>query len=698
MSRLPRPSLAMVLFFPIALLILIVGIWQFWLTSTGGRAATSAVTRQLRTQSNRELSRSSNAFLEVNENILAQNVGYIQDIAYQNLTMEHLGRYFLNQIKVHGHLTYISFGSREGWYVGASRNPADGVVRLALCKEPGTPFIHYELDPGDLATMDLLRLKESNRSAEPYDPRLRPWYIQALERPQGPSWYPVYQYTSDWGLGTGISQAVHDAAGNLVGVATADIALAELSDLLESNPIGKTGYSVIVEASGKVIAGSKRLVDPGLMAGTGQRRSIADLGNKEIASAWETIRTRADTLREGEFQVQTGSSVSFVDWSVIRKTGLEDWYIIQVLPARDYFEEFDRAETESLVVIFAVLLALALVVLFLTYRILKPLEHLGNKAKLLAEGENPDFGGPSLIREIDHLNKVFSLVGTELKSSRERLESAMSSSRFEVLELQNRAVFAAQNAASIAHEIRTPLSNSKLATEQLKYLQTELEEKLRGAGLTKRDLDTFLLAVDESSSIALVNIGRGIDIARHFQNVMVNQLGEERQTINLANQVQEILFGLKPILRRNGIALESEVDTTLEMEMDPGLLAHVIANMVTNAVHHAFSGFERREKIIRVDARAQGDYALIQISDNGRGMVQDVRARAFEPLFTTGGAHGGSGLGLAMIKRMVEQKALGTIELESTPGQGSTFTVRLPLKPGEEYETGPAVPEAPGTE
>ena len=71
----------------------------------------------------------------------------------------------------------------------------------------------------------------------------------------------------------------------------------------------------------------------------------------------------------------------------------------------------------------------------------------------------------------------------------------------------------------------------------------------------------------------------------------------------------------------------------------------------------------------------------IDVADEGPGMSKDVARRIFEPFFTTKAK--GTGLGLAVVKRIAEDH-LGSVEVTSTPGEGTTFTLRLPLGPGAE--------------
>jgi CheY-like chemotaxis protein len=87
-----------------------------------------------------------------------------------------------------------------------------------------------------------------------------------------------------------------------------------------------------------------------------------------------------------------------------------------------------------------------------------------------------------------------------------------------------------------------------------------------------------------------------------------------------------------------------------------------------------------------------GSWVLMQVKDNGIGISPQDQARIFEPFFTTKSAQGGTGLGLAQVYGIVKQHQ-GYIDLESTPGSGTTFNIYLPLFPGEVEKTPEAQPE-----
>ena len=108
----------------------------------------------------------------------------------------------------------------------------------------------------------------------------------------------------------------------------------------------------------------------------------------------------------------------------------------------------------------------------------------------------------------------------------------------------------------------------------------------------------------------------------------------------------------------------------------------VILNMIVNAAHAISDriGVMTGEKgTITVTTKMAGDQVVIRVSDNGTGMAENVKKRVFDPFFTTKEVGRGTGQGLAISHRVIVEKHCGSIEVDSKPGAGTTFLIRLPI-------------------
>jgi CheY-like chemotaxis protein len=109
--------------------------------------------------------------------------------------------------------------------------------------------------------------------------------------------------------------------------------------------------------------------------------------------------------------------------------------------------------------------------------------------------------------------------------------------------------------------------------------------------------------------------------------------------------------------------------------------------LVLNAAHAIGTGRAEANEI-RVSTSVEGREVIVEVRDSGMGMTDEVRARIFEPFFSTKPAGVGRGLGLPISQRIVEEMG-GRIEVKTRPGMGSSFAVRLPTADGDAAEIGP---------
>jgi signal transduction histidine kinase len=114
----------------------------------------------------------------------------------------------------------------------------------------------------------------------------------------------------------------------------------------------------------------------------------------------------------------------------------------------------------------------------------------------------------------------------------------------------------------------------------------------------------------------------------------------------------------------------------------PGDFNQVILNMIVNAAHaisDVVGDGASGRGVITLSTRRVHDEAEIRISDTGCGMTPETAGRIFDPFFTTKAVGKGTGQGLAITHNVIVDKHGGTIKVESTPGTGTTFIIRLPL-------------------
>jgi PAS domain S-box-containing protein len=216
--------------------------------------------------------------------------------------------------------------------------------------------------------------------------------------------------------------------------------------------------------------------------------------------------------------------------------------------------------------------------------------------------------------------------------------------------------------AMLGHELRNPLSPIVTALQLMK-MRGDLDST-KEQGIIQRQVDHLIRLVDDLLDVSRITRGK-VELR--------NETTELAQVLARAVEIASMLFEQ----RRHRLTIEVAA-TGLMWCGDATRLAQVVANLLTNAARYTDPGGD-----IRLRAARECDQIVIGVRDNGRGLSTELRSRVFE-LFFQGHRGpdregGGLGVGLALVKNLVELHG-GTVEAHSDgPGQGSEFIVRLPM-------------------
>jgi two-component system NtrC family sensor kinase len=276
-------------------------------------------------------------------------------------------------------------------------------------------------------------------------------------------------------------------------------------------------------------------------------------------------------------------------------------------------------------------------------------------------------------RELFTANESLTRRADELTASLEQLRDAQD-------QLVQREKMAALGAlvAGVAHEINTPLGVAVTAITHAAERVRRLDGAVNAGTLTRGDMRSFLNEMDEAVGLALDNLERGARLVHSFKKVAVDHSSEAPRDAQLEELATDVVASLRPITRTAGVTVDVVSDARTRVRVDAGALVQVLTNLVQNACVHAFDGVDG-PRGVRIELRPVRDAAEVILSDNGNGMDADTAARVFEPFFTTRRSSGGSGLGMHIVHTLVTQRFLGTIALESAPGRGTRWTLRLPF-------------------
>lgn len=269
-------------------------------------------------------------------------------------------------------------------------------------------------------------------------------------------------------------------------------------------------------------------------------------------------------------------------------------------------------------------------------------------------------------------------IQAELQASNAQLAAALNTLEIAHEELLQSEKLASLGAlvAGVSHELNTPISNAVMVANTLQSQTTEFQRALEN-GITKTQLNNFVQETSGAADLIFRNLQRASELICSFKHVSADQTSSQRRRFDLGEVVSEIILTLRPSIKKTPFKVEYEVEKNIDLDSYPGPLCQVIANLVNNAVLHAFEG--RSAGTVLLQARKTGDDQVeMQVSDNGCGIPAANLEKIFDPFFTTRLGRGGSGLGLNIVKSIVTRILGGHISVSSSPGQGTTFTLTFP--------------------
>jgi signal transduction histidine kinase/DNA-binding response OmpR family regulator/CHASE3 domain sensor protein len=269
--------------------------------------------------------------------------------------------------------------------------------------------------------------------------------------------------------------------------------------------------------------------------------------------------------------------------------------------------------------------------------------------------------------ELEQTNAHLEEQTQQLEYQREQLLRAQSAMTDKAHELELASQYKSEFLANMSHELRTPLNSTlilaklladnkprNLSSDQVKYAQT-----IYAAG---NDL------------LALIN-----DIL-DLSKIESGQVTVEVETVNIARALQGLLDPLRPLAQEKGLTLTATVapDVAASMETDALRLGQVLKNLLSNALK-----FTEKGSVELHVSRNPGDTLSFAVKDTGIGIPAHQQELIFDAFRQADGSthrrYGGTGLGLS-ISRDLAKLLGGTITVQSTPGEGSVFTLVLPLR------------------
>lgn len=299
--------------------------------------------------------------------------------------------------------------------------------------------------------------------------------------------------------------------------------------------------------------------------------------------------------------------------------------------------------------IIATVAAILLSMMF-SYFFVKRVNRLSQAAQKVALGDYNIHISHKNRDEIDRLSANFNTMIQALKEWRK-----------EVLHLEDRRKTFMQD---VAHEMRTPLTTINGLLEGLEYGIFDEKQELRSIQLMRKETTRLIRLVNENLD---------------YENIQMNRIVLKKNKFPLLEALEEIKEQLDPIAKdSNNKIIIKDITDEIEVYADFDRMKQIIVNLLKNALQ-----FTKDGKIM-ITAKQTKEITEISVTDTGLGMTEQEMSDIWDRYYKADPSrkntkYGESGLGLSIVKQLVEIHD-GDIQVESTVGKGSTFTIILPRK------------------
>ena len=571
-------------------------------------------------------------------------------------------KYLWRQVQLYPYINFTSIGNKNGEYRTGEKMSNGTLLINASGPSTGFDFHSYNTnDTGDRTTVAAI--------VKNFDIRQHPSYtLAALEAKA--TWSSVYVSFLEPTLILSALQPVYDSQKQLEGVLVTALRLDAIGQFLNSLKIGKSGQTFIIDKNGTLLATSTSEKPFRTQKDQKELFKVNESSDPVTQATAKYLVTQFKDLhkikKSEQIHFEINGKQQYLKVLPFKDGKGLDWLIVVVVPEADFMAQID-ANTHTTVLLCIAALGMATVVgIFTSGWIIKPILELKDAATALSEGQFDRTVKIYKTHELGVLAKAFNSMAAQLQASFTALETKNS-------ELQRMDKLKDEFLANTSHELRTPLNGIIGIAESL----------IDGATGQLPEKTNMNLALISSSGKRLSSL---INDILDFSQLKHKTLELQIKPVGIREIVYIILTLSKPLVGPKNLQLLNSISPELPpVAADENRLEQILYNLIGNAIKFTENGTVEisAELLIGNDKSSMPSSQLaITVSDTGIGIAGEKLERIFESFEQADGStareFGGTGLGLAVAKQLVELHG-GEIRVSSTIGVGSQFTFTLPV-------------------
>lgn len=508
-----------------------------------------------------------------------------------------------------------------------------------------------------------------------YDVKKRPWYEVAVSNKEVTFTSPYME----WGTKSMVISAIKALREDniIYGFVVVDMKLDSIPEIFEKIDIGNTSSNFLIDQNGTYI----------------YNKDTEKILNSNVFDQTDILKPYSAEIlskKRGFQEIIIDGNPWYLSYRPATQSG---WVMISLINKLDTQNELSDF-TFYLLVIFIVSIVILLIIIYYTIRnITLPMSVITNYGNEIAIGNlnselPPIFSDRS--DEIGELSRAFITITNVFKTQNSIFKENLDQKNSE-LELQYKYILETEKLASlgnlvagVSHEINTPLGIGLTSASYIENLSKKTKNSLNIGTLSKASLVSFIDEVDEANALLISNLERAAELVKSFKRVAVDQTNEIKSKFNLYEHIYSIIISLKHEYKNTNITIENNCPKDIELNSYPGPLTQVFTNLIMNSLSHAYD----KNDIGKINISAKFiDSSKIEIcyTDDGKGIRSSDLANIFEPFFTTNRQNGNSGLGMFIIKNIVNQILGGTILCNSIYGQGVEFIITIPIEASTQH-------------